>query len=186
MTDALAHERLAIVDLIKGAQPLYDSTKEYILTVNGEIYNHRTIRQQIDAKDLTTLSDCEPIVHLYKKHGKSMIDQLDGVFAFVIAAPGKGDYFAARDPIGVFPLYYGRGSDGSWWFSSEVKSLMADCVEIREFPPGHYWTHKEGFHRWFNPIWWDEALIPKNTIDLKTLREAFEKAVVKRLMCDVP
>ncbi|XP_074594123.1 asparagine synthetase [Brevipalpus obovatus] len=184
LVDVLAHERLSIVDPVQGAQPLVDKDGKVILTVNGEIYNHRSLRKEFNDNCFSTSSDCEPIIELFKKYGTSFIDRLDGVFGFVIAQPGV-KYCAARDAIGIFPLYYGHHKDGSMWFASEMKTLIDDCGEVFEFPPGHYWTPESNFQCWYKPSWLGDH-IPRNKLDLGVLRESLEAAVVKRLMCDVP
>lgn len=183
----LAHERLTIVGIKSGAQPIL--SKGHALTVNGEIYNWRELRQSLQAADpeieFTTDSDCEMILHTYLKSGVECLHQLDGVFAFVIASE-TGDFFAARDPIGVMPMYYGRAMDGTLWFASEMKALMDVCVTYEEFPPGHYYDAKDGLKRYFEPKWTDLTTIPEGELDLVSLRETFEQAVIKRMMCDAP
>jgi asparagine synthase (glutamine-hydrolysing) len=183
----LVHERLAIVDVETGAQPLKNEAGNISLTVNGEIYNH----EQLEATALkekhafATKSDCEVIVHLYEEVGDDLVDKLEGDFAFVLADDTK--FLAARDPIGVCPLYYGYGEDGSIWFASELKALKDACKEFHEFPPGHLYSDKSGgLKRYYNPPWWDEAIIPTARPTLPELRTALEDAVVRRMMCDVP
>ena len=78
-----------------------------------------------------TGSDCEVIVHLYEERGPDSVGDLDGVFAFVLADEDTGDVVAARDPIGVVPLYWGHGRDGSLWFASEMKALRSVCPSRR-------------------------------------------------------
>lgn len=163
---------------------MYDKERLTVLAVNGEIYNHYELRSEFNPEEFSTSSDCEPIIPLYKKYGSEFIDRLDGVFAFAIAQPGN-NYLAARDAIGIFPLYYGHSSDGSIWFASEVKVLIEDCYTVHEFPPGHFWTPETGFQPWYKPKWFSDC-IPSQPVDLTVLRRTFEKAVVKRLMTDVP
>jgi len=191
--NVLAHERLAIVGPDSGAQPLYNENGNIALTVNGEIYNHKAIRQTLkDEHEFVTDSDCEVIVYLFEETQKygtdeaDFINKLDGMFAFVIADKEKKTWLAARDPIGILPLYYGFGRDGSVWFSSELKALNNDCEIFEEFPPGHYWSSKSGkLERWYKPSWFDEH-IPDGKLNLDALRESLDKAVVKCLMTDVP
>lgn len=188
MLNILAHERLAIVDPNNGAQPLYNATHSIALAVNGEIWNHRALRSSSQLADyaFATESDCEPIIPLYERHGDDFIHQLDGIFAFVLSDEKNNHFFAARDPIGVCPLYVGWGKDGSLWFASEFKALANECERFQEFPPGHYWSSKTNtFVRWYTPPWIDEH-IPSDPLDLVALRMALEKSVVKRLMTDVP
>lgn len=185
----LCHERLAIVDPGTGAQPLYNEQGTIALTVNGEIYNHVQLRKELkQPHTYATNSDCEPIVYLYEELGDEFIikNMLDGDFAFLISDNKNGTYLAARDPIGVCPLYIGWGADGSVWFASEMKCLAKECDRYQEFPPGMYWTSKDpGFKRWYNPPWFDEH-IPSTPADHQALVRVLDKAVVKRLMTDVP
>jgi asparagine synthase (glutamine-hydrolysing) len=119
--------------------------------------------------------------------GTKILNRLDGVFAFVLVDESTDHCFAARDPIGVCPLYVGWASDGSMWFASEFKSLHQDCVRFREFPPGHYYCSLKGrFVRYFKPKWLTTRNLPSRPYDPQRLREVLEQSVTKRLMCDVP
>lgn len=183
----LAHERLAIIDLEKGAQPLFDESKTVALSVNGEIYNHNHIRRDLQNDySFTTKSDCECIIPLYLKHGAGFMNLLDGMFAFVLYDSNANSYLAARDPIGICSLYAGWHQNGSTWFASEMKAL-GECALIKEFPPGHYWSKEtKKFVRWYNPVWLDEFYLPQETVDFNLLRTKLEDSVVKRMMADVP
>ena len=141
----LAHERLSIVDPQSGSQPLKNKEQTHILAVNGEIYNHRDIRAQYAGKyDFLTGSDCEVILALYKEKGVSFLDDLNGIFAFVLYDAEKDEFLIARDPIGVVPLYIGKDSDGTIYVSSELKALEGNCESYEPFLPGHYFWSKEG------------------------------------------
>lgn len=186
-SSVLAHERLAIVDLENGAQPLHNETQTLVLCVNGEIYNHLEVRRdfQENYKFLTN-SDCECIIPLYEKFGTNFVNLLDGKFAFVIYNTETRSYLAARDPIGVCSLYAGWHHNGAICFASEMKALE-DCTLVREFPPGHYFSREEGdFRRWYNPVWLDESYLPTNKVDYDLLRKTLEASVIKRMMADVP
>lgn len=187
ITSVLAHERLAIVDLESGAQPLSNESKTIHLSVNGEIYNHESLRQELEKSyNFKTKSDCECIIPLYEKYGNQLMEHLDGIFAFVLLNSNQNSYIAARDPIGVCSMYVGWHHNGSICFASEMKALE-DCTLIREFPPGHYiCREKEDFVRWYNPIWLDENYLPSNEVDFNLLRKKLEDSVIKRLMSDVP
>jgi len=185
--NVFAHERLAIVDPATGAQPITSADGSVVLAVNGEIYNHKKLRATI-LKDCQFQSnvDCEVILHLYQKFGDNFLNYLDGIFAFVISDRKTGKWLAARDHMGIIPLYVGHDKQGAIWFASEMKALHDQCARFEEFPPGNYWTKESGgFKRWYEPQWWNES-IPTAPLDLKLLRETFEKAVVKQLMTDVP
>ena len=185
----ICHERLAIVDVTHGAQPLVDKGTGRILAVNGEIYNHLQLRQSHLAKphDFQTESDCEPILYLYDEHGPDFVKLLNGIFAFVIYDPRDGDFFIARDHIGVNPLYWGRDGEGTLFVASEMKAIFDICPKVEVFPPGHYYKASEGkLVRWYEPKWAAPAFIPKGKADLDILRQSLEDAVKRQLMCDVP
>ncbi|KMZ70781.1 Asparagine synthase (glutamine-hydrolyzing) [Zostera marina] len=183
----LSHQRLAIIDPASGDQPLYNEDKSIVVTVNGEIYNHEDLRQNLPSKHtFRTNSDCDVIAHLYEEHGEDFVDMLDGVFSFVLLDTRDNSFFAARDAVGVTPLYIGWGLDGSVWISSEMKGLNDDCEHFEIFPPGNLYSSKTGgFRRWYNPPWFSE-MVPCANYEPLVLRKAFEDAVIKRLMTDVP
>ncbi|KAG2235446.1 hypothetical protein INT48_007844 [Thamnidium elegans] len=186
----LCHERLAIVGVGSGAQPIVSDDEDIILSVNGEIYNHKQLRHDLKGDYVfKTESDCEVIMHLYKEHGTDLVNHLDGFFSFVLLDKKRNRIIAARDAIGISTLYYGWNSKmpESIYFASELKSLNEDCDKILAFPPGHvYDSDTKETTRWFNPTWWDENKIPANPVDYTQLRESLEKAVRKRLMAEVP
>ncbi|KAK8928388.1 Asparagine synthetase [glutamine-hydrolyzing] 2 [Platanthera zijinensis] len=182
----LSHQRLAIVDPASGDQPLYNEDKSIVVTINGEIYNHEELKTKLTSHQFRTASDCEVIAHLYEDYGEDFVDMLDGMFSFVLLDTRDKSFIAARDAIGITPLYMGWGLDGSVWFASEMKALSDDCERFISFPPGHIYSSKKGgLHRWYNPLWYSEC-IPTTTYDPMALRQAFEQAVLKRLMADVP
>mmetsp|Transcript_4497 Transcript_4497/g.7583 ORF Transcript_4497/g.7583 Transcript_4497/m.7583 type:complete len:584 (+) Transcript_4497:64-1815(+) len=192
----LAHERLAIVDPTSGDQPLFNEDRSICVTVNGEIYNHKALRNKIlekaPNKKFATNSDCEVISHLYELFGNDVASMLDGFFVFVILDTRTNSFYIARDPIGVTCLYIGWGRDGSIWASNEMKCLKDDCTRFQQFPPGHYYSSKTGeFHRYYNPKFLTDfeatpERFPSTPLDLTLLRTTFEASVEKRLMSDVP
>jgi asparagine synthase (glutamine-hydrolysing) len=179
----LSHERLSIVDLHTGKQPIQGSSTAWMVH-NGEIYNHQKLRDGIlKHHTFRTTSDSEVIVHLYEEFGEDFCNHLDGIFAFVVI---DGDhYIAGRDPLGVKPLYYGIDERGRMYFASEMKALADQCKTFATFPPGHYYTPESGFVKYYQPIWEDasEAIQP---VDYQAIRETLTQAVEKRLMSDVP
>jgi asparagine synthase (glutamine-hydrolysing) len=186
----IAHERLAIVDPESGAQPLKNTKGDIVLCVNGEIYNHQELRHK-EFKDyqFLTQSDCEVVIPLYLKHGhtKETVLHLDGMFAFVLWDERDKTYFAARDHMGICPLYIGWRADGGVMLASELKALHAECAKFEIFPPGHYFSSTTAsFHRWYEPVWYSPAYVPSQTLVLSELRSRFEHAVVKCMMSDVP
>ncbi|CAG8440077.1 7207_t:CDS:2 [Ambispora gerdemannii] len=185
----LCHERLAIVGIDSGAQPLTNENETIILAVNGEIYNHKLLEKKVPNARFKTHSDCEVILHLYEKIDKDVVNHLDGMFSFVLLDTTRNRIIAARDPIGITTLYQGWSSSlpGTVYFASELKALNEDCDKIIAFPPGHIYDSETGeTTRYYNPTWWNSDEIPKNPVDYKVLREALEKAVRKRLMGEVP
>jgi len=179
----LSHERLSIVDLTTGIQPIQGTNSAWMVH-NGEIYNHTALRNnELKGRSFRTTGDSEVIVHLYEKYGYDFLGKLDGVFSFVIV-DGE-DFMVGRDPIGVKPLYYGTDDSGALWFASEMKALADHCIEFSAFPPGHYYTPETGFVRYYTPEWFDseKAVQPA---DLSKLRESLVEATRKRLMADVP
>ncbi|TDL27347.1 glutamine-hydrolyzing asparagine synthase [Rickenella mellea] len=195
----LAHERLAIVGVDTGAQPLLSEDGKQILAVNGEIYNHIKLRKSTGTGvKFKTHSDCEVILPLYKTYGGDLVklcNMLDGMFSFVLldesVTPSR--IIAARDPIGITTLYQGWSSKrpNLVYFASELKALSEECDKIVSFPPGHVWDSQKGaLERYYNPSWWEtdgeNSPIPTTHADLKLLRETLEDAVRKRLMSEVP
>ena len=182
----LMHERLSIVDVEHGAQPLYDVKTKRVLAVNGEIYNHKEVAKSLQrSHDWQTHSDCEVLLYLYDEFGPNFLNDLDGIFSFCLYDPITKDYFIARDHIGIIPLYIGWDKNGVTYVASEMKAIEENCDKIQEFPPGHYYLgSKKKFIKWYNPEWMEN--IPKKDVSLEKLRKALETSVKKQLMCDVP
>ena len=184
----LAHERLAIVDVNTGAQPLYSEDGKQALAVNGEIYNHKELRQQIKQPyNFATESDCEVILPLYIEEGAAFLHRLRGMFAFALYDETQDRYLIARDPIGIMPLYYGYDGEGQFYVASEMKSLMAVCTTVSEFPPGHYWDSTEGeLTEWYERPWADFDAVKDAKTSHTAIRNALEESVTCHLMSDVP
>ncbi|MCW5520418.1 asparagine synthase B [Aureitalea sp. L0-47] len=184
----LAHERLAIVDPTSGKQPLYSEDKKLILAANGEIYNHRELRQPYEGNyNFQTHSDCEVILALYKDKGPSFIDQMNGIFGFALYDVENDAYFIARDHMGIIPLYMGWDRHGTFYVASELKALEGVCTKIELFPPGHYLYSKEGeIKKWYSRDWMDYENVKDNETSIEELRDALDAAVHRQLMSDVP
>jgi asparagine synthase (glutamine-hydrolysing) len=183
----LAHERLSIVDVEHGAQPLANRANTLILAVNGEIYNHKMLRAEFPNYLFKTSSDCEPIIPLYEQYGPDLLNKLSGIFAFVLYDKIRNDYLIARDPIGVAPLYRGWDQHGNLYVASEMKALIKFCHVIEDFPPGHYLTKDlEKPVRYYNPTWRDYGAVSNQPMHITKLRTALEAAVHQQLMSDVP
>ena len=180
----LMHERLSIVDVEHGAQPLYDTKTKRVLAVNGEIYNHKELEKKLsNSHDFQTNSDCEILLYLYDEFGADFLNEIDGIFAFCLYDPNTKDYFVARDHIGIIPLYIGWDENGVTYVASEMKSIESYCEKLQEFPPGNYYKNGE-FTQWYQPNWANE--IPTDAVSLPKLKKALEDSVHKQLMCDVP
>jgi asparagine synthase (glutamine-hydrolysing) len=184
----LAHERLAIVDVLHGAQPLLDPGGTVALAVNGEIYNHRELRASLaEPYAFATQSDCEVILALYREHGADFLDRLNGIFAFVLYDAARRRYLVARDHLGIVPLYTGRDEEGNLYVASEMKALVPVCRTVEEFPPGHVLDSEAGEPRpWYRRAWRDFDAVDGGPAEPALLREALESAVKRQLMTDVP
>lgn len=184
----LVHERLAIVDPTSGKQPLYSKDKSLILAANGEIYNHKEIRDQFEGKyEFLTESDCEVILALYREKGAHFLDELNGIFGFALYDVENDEYFIARDHMGIIPLYIGWDVHGTFYVASELKALEGFCVKIELFPPGHYMSSTDGeFKRWYSRDWMSYENVKENQSSIPELRTALENAVHRQLMSDVP
>ncbi|OEF85023.1 asparagine synthase B [Vibrio splendidus] len=184
----LAHERLAIVGLNSGAQPLYSQDKKHILAVNGEIYNHKELRARYEDKyQFQTDSDCEVILALYQEMGADLLEELNGIFAFVLYDEEKDEYLVGRDHIGIIPLYQGYDEHGNYYVASEMKALVEVCKTISEFPPGSFYSSKDAEpQRYYIRDWNEYAAVQGNSTSKEELTEALEAAVKRQLMTDVP
>ncbi len=185
----LVHERLAIVDPAGGSQPLLSDDGELALAVNGEIYNHRELKKELKKSyGFLTESDCEVINALYREdEPASFLNRLNGIFAFALWDKAKGRALIARDPIGVCPLYWGHDKQGRLCVASEMKSLADLCADVAQFPPGHWYDTATGeLTKYYERPWRDYAAVKDVEVDARELREAFEAAVHRQLMTDVP
>lgn len=184
----LAHERLAIVDIQNGAQPLYSTDGKLVLAVNGEIYNHKELEKNLAQHyDFTTESDCEVINALYREKGTEFLNDLNGIFSFILYDNENDAYLIARDHIGIVPLYTGHDEHGNFYVASEMKALIPVCKTIEDFPPGHYLYSKAGkLKKYYSPKWEKYSAVKSNVTDKKLLRRALEDAVHRQLMSDVP
>jgi asparagine synthase (glutamine-hydrolysing) len=190
-TDAatLGHCRLAIIDPAHGQQPIESGPANdggTAIVANGMIYNDAALRARYRDASWMTGSDSESILHAVARSGPAAIAGLDGMFAFAMIEDGR--LIAARDPIGIKPLYMGRrGTDRL--FASEIKALAGIVDEIEEFPAGHYWVSDATGGGAYTSYYGIPAAAPGrwNVADATmALRETLEAAVVKRLRSDVP
>ena len=181
----LCFHRLAIMGLTEeGMQPFH--LGDDMVVCNGELYGFRPIREELSKKyTFRSQSDCEIILPLYREYGLKMFSMLDAEFAMILYDSEKDRLIAARDPIGIRPLFYGYLSDGSVIFASEAKNLIGLCKEVCPFPPGHYYADGK-FVRYA-----DLTTVPRYSTDdldivCRTIREKLTAAVDKRLDADAP
>lgn len=201
--------RLSIIDLDGGMQPMENETKDMALVFNGEIYNYRVLRKQLEEKGhvFTSHSDSETLLHGYEEYGEKLLDKIRGMFAFAVWDEKKKTLFAARDFFGIKPFYYSV-INGCFVFASEIKSIL-------EFPGYHREVNTEALEQYlsfqysvldetfFKGIYrlpagcflkyengqvhvtryFDPILTPKNIHNEKKLQERLEKALTHSVRC---
>jgi asparagine synthase (glutamine-hydrolysing) len=166
---ALVFRRLSIIDLAGGRQPIWNEDHSIFAAVNGEIYNHQDIRRRLSTRHVfSTSSDSEVIVHLFEEHGASVMEELNGMFAFIVWDTSNRRLLMARDRLGIKPLFF-TVVGNSLIFASKLKALLAhpDCPrdldwqdfmqssalkhhlptsikEVRQLPGGHYLCVEQG------------------------------------------
>ena len=182
----LGFHRLAIMGLTdEGMQPF--SLNDNVLVCNGEMYGFRPVKKELEKKGYVfqSDSDCEILLPLYQEYGTDMFAMLDAEFAMILYDGQTQSYLAARDPIGIRPLYYGYDKDGAIIFASEAKNLVGLCDRIMPFPPGHY--YKDGEFICYRDI---TEVTKVCTDDLETIcRNIHDKlcaGIEKRLDSDAP
>lgn len=178
------HTRLAILDVAGGHQPM--DFKDTSIVFNGEIYNYRDLkRRYLPNLRLNTHSDTEVLLHLYRKFGPKCVVFLDGMFAFAIQH--RGELLLARDPMGIKPLYYGPSVDGEHLlFASEIKALVGRVKNIKEFPAGHWYHSRLGWHKYYRLEETIRSFDGTPAEALPAIKSTLRKAVSKRLLADVP
>lgn len=182
----LGHRRLSIVDLAGGAQPLAHPDHQYLVG-NGEIYNHRSLRAGLDIDRIGTASDNEVILHSVLARGTGALAGLRGMYAFVIAGK-RHPFLAARDPVGIKPLYWARLGT-TVLFASEMKAFdPAHRHRVEPFPPGHYWSPSTGLVRFARVAPGETVLDGSAEVAAFTgrLRAALVASVEMQMMGDVP
>lgn len=177
----LAHARLAIVDVESGRQPLRGASAW--LVCNGEIYNHPELRQAYADYPYQTQSDSEDILAVFAQHREAVNAHLEGMYAFAIV--NDDGLFLARDPLGIKPLYYGWGAGQTLYFASEIKALQDVVTEVKEFPPGHWYSSRHGFVPYYDIQQVAQAIPPEPTSP-EAVRAALKRSVHSHLMSDVP
>ena len=154
---------------------------------NGELYGFRPLRQRLidEGFPIKSASDCEILLPLYREYGVEMFKTLDAEFALILYDGEQDRLIAARDPIGIRPLYYGYQEDGHIAFASEPKNLVGLCAEILPFPPGCYWVDGE-FVRYADPAHVDQFTMRDEDHVCAKLRRLLIDGVEKRLDADAP
>ena len=180
----LGFHRLSIMGLTEeGMQP--SSLNGSFAVCNGELYGFKAERDRLIEKGYTfkSESDCEIILPMYFEYGIDMFSRLDAEFACIIYDGKNGEFIAARDPIGIRPLYYGYSSSGTAVFASEPKNLVGLCEKIMPFPPGHY--YKDGKFIPYCEIWKVQRAADDNVETAAVrIREKLISGVEKRLVSD--
>ena len=181
----LCFHRLAIMGLHEeGMQPF--RLDGDVCVCNGELYLFRPLKAELAKEyDFVSDSDCEIILPLYHKYGLDMFAMLDAEFAMIIYDSRKNEFIAARDPIGIRPLFYGYLADGSIVFASEAKNLVGLCEDIDPFPPGHYYADGK-FTRYADLTTVDEYVDDDIDTICQNIREKLILGIDKRLDADAP
>jgi asparagine synthase (glutamine-hydrolysing) len=194
---AICHERLSIVGIDSGSQPIVNDDLGVVLSVNGEIYNYKELYDVVLHNKYIpqTNSDCEVIIYLYKEFGNNFVKMLDGIFSFVLYDKVNDVVFVARDPIGIIPLYHGFDkTTNCYYVCSEMKSIIDDCQDVNVFPPGHYIVNErnnamtlDSVQRYYNPLYLQDTFQEFDEVEIKKrIRESLISSVKKRLMAEVP
>ena len=182
----LGFHRLAIMGLNEsGMQPF--SAFGNSVVCNGELYGFRLLKKKLEEKGYTfqSESDCELLLPLYREYGTDMFRMLDAEFAMILYDGASGQLIAARDPIGIRPLYYGYLPSKEIIFASEPKNLVGLCRHILPFPPGHY--YKDGKFVCYRNISKPTTLVEDDVeTACKKIHDKLEAGILKRLDADAP
>jgi asparagine synthase (glutamine-hydrolysing) len=192
----LGHRRLSIVDVDGGRQPFANATGDVWLVGNGEVYNHEQVRATLAPAPFATRSDNEVALHLLDERGPAALDELEGMFAFLVAGE-DGRFIAARDPVGIKPLYWAQREDVVR-FASEIAAFApAWMPHVEAFPPGCHWTPDGGLERYASAVpdsgegapaaravWSAAAEPPEEALD--ATRRILAVSVERQMMGDVP
>lgn len=213
---ALGMRRLSIVDLATGRQPMQHADGRHVLVYNGEIYDHARLRERLEARGAVfhTTSDTEVVLHTLVHHGEAGLEHLNGMFGLAFADRSERTVLVARDPLGIKPVYWWRGSDGELVVSSELKSLLAHRAiprrldrralatflhdryvadprtlleGVHQLAPGHLLRWRDG--RVEIARWWQLAIEPEPRDEreaLDELRALLDEVVRSQLVADVP
>jgi asparagine synthase (glutamine-hydrolysing) len=176
--------RLSIMDLSSHGRQPFNSKKGSHLVCNGEVYNYLSLKKECTGHDFISHSDCEVLLPLYEKWGmEKLCKSLDAEFALIVWDAESEKLLAARDPMGIRPLFYGKTIDGKWAFASEAKALLKFCVDITPFPPGHFFDGEKivQYHSHYKEV---TTFLKDQDEALKGIRELLVEGVHKRLQSD--
>ena len=182
----LCFHRLAIMGLDEtGMQPFHLDGD--LCVCNGELYGFRPVKSMLEQRGYSfkSGSDCEIILPLYREYGLGMFSMLDAEFAMILYDAARDRFIAARDPIGIRPLYYGYDAAGNIVFASEAKNLVGLCSEIRPFPPGHYYADG-AFVRYADVTEVENVVHDDLETVCRSIRDKLIRGVEKRLDADAP
>ena len=181
----LGFHRLAIMGLDESGMQPFSLDGNY-LVCNGEIYGFRKIKKELESEyTFKSESDCEILLPMYEKYGLSMFEKLDAEFALIIYDKKTGKLIAARDPIGIRPLFYAVGKDGEMMFASEAKNLIGPADKIMPFPPGHYYA--DGKFVCYNDIAKRETPVSDDIDNVcRKIHDKLVAGIEKRLDSDAP
>ena len=176
----LGFQRLAIMGLTKEGMQPFEKDGKYVVC-NGELYGFRVVKKELEKKGYTFVSDsdCELLLPLYEEYGLDMFTGLDAEFALVMYDPKLG-YIAARDPIGIRPLFYGYTENGKICFGSTVSSLLPICKDIKAFPPGTYYV--DGKFMEYRKIYEASGVVSEDIF--KNIHDKLIAGVLKRMDAD--
>ena len=179
----LGFHRLAIMGLTPDGMQPFELDGSYVVC-NGEIYGFEKLKEKLSSKyTFKSGSDCEILLPMYFEYGTEMFKMLDAEFALIIYDGKKKKYIAARDPIGIRPLYYSYSGSGSIVFASEPKNLVGFCEKIMPFPPGHF--YEDGKFICYNDIAAVESVCYDNLDTIfKNIHDKLTLGVEKRLVAD--
>ncbi len=206
----LGHNRLAIIDLSEAAlQPMASTDGRYMIVFNGEIYNYRELKQELESGyTFTTQSDTEVLIAAYARWGEGMLSKLRGIFAFGIWDAHEQKLMLVRDQMGVKPLYY-HAQNGTLAFSSEIPALLTGLnrpeldteslafylsmeyvpapktliAGVKKLPPAHVLTYQNGMHTLRA---YGEPIPQKTAVTPQTVYDTIDRAVVRQLVSDRP
>ena len=182
----IAFHRLAIMDLEESGMQPFEMDGSYAVC-NGELYGFRTLKEELEAEgyESTSESDCEIILPLYRKYGTDMFAMLDAEFAMIIYDAEADEYIAARDPIGIRPLYFGYSETGKIIFASEPKNIVGLTDKIMPFPPGHFYKGGQ-FHCYMDITKVGSFCTDSIDVICSQIRERLTAGIAKRLDADAP